>query len=209
MQDLALARRAKALELGKPYGLTEEAAAALPLTVLSEDSVKGISVVSRRVCSGYFALELARALSADEWDSEARTAVREAAKTYGVDYDMTPRETAMLYGNISSRDLRNITGSGETLGVLVWMTGGAQMPVDPAKAMADGVLKRAVIDEGHNIQHFIEIARLATAEEVLTLLDLYRLYAAQGLGESSIVEARRRALEWLVVREPDWFRLTF
>ena len=45
--------------------------------------------------------------------------------------------------------------------------------------------------------------------EVAALIDLYRLYAEQGIGDQKLVRARRVALEWFLVRENDWLRIRF
>ena len=62
---------------------------------------------------------------------------------------------------------------------------------------------------GEHIQKLMEQAELVPQLEVAALIDLYRLYAEQGIGDQKLVRARRVALEWFLVRENDWLRIRF
>ena len=80
--------RERALALGAPFGLVPDK---VTVPIMSEDpeSVKGLSVIARRLAAASFAIRLANALLVDEDDDETRATIRETSRNYGVDYDMT------------------------------------------------------------------------------------------------------------------------
>lgn len=200
-------RRERALSLGAPFGLKPEKVT-LPLMAEDPENIKGLSVLARRAGAASFAILLAQALLEDEDNDDARFETREKSKSYGVDYDMTPREISLLHGDNGERDLVDIVGTSESLAMVIWMLGGIAAPLDPTKP-SDMDAVHGVVKTGGHIQGLIEKANLPSPEEIATVIDLYRLYAEQGVGDAALVHARRVALEWSLVRESDWLRVRF
>lgn len=199
--------RERALALGAPFGLVPEKVT-LPVMAEDPETVKGLSVIARRLAAASFVIRLANALLVDEDDEEARATIRETSRNYGVDYDMTQREISLLHGDNTERDIEDVKGSEEAMAIVAWALNGGPAPVDPTKP-ADIDAAHAVVIRGEHIQKLMELAELVPQIEVATLIDLYRLYAEQGVGDQKLVHARRVALEWFLVRENDWLRIRF
>lgn len=199
--------RERALALGAPFGLVPDK---VTVPIMSEDpeSVKGLSVIARRLAAASFAIRLANALLVDEDDDETRATIRETSRNYGVDYDMTQREISLLHGDNTERDIEDVKGSEEAMAVVAWALNGGPAPVDPTKP-SDIDATHNVVIRGEHIQKLMEQAELVPQLEVAALIDLYRLYAEQGIGDQKLVRARRVALEWFLVRENDWLRIRF
>lgn len=202
MSTLTEERRLKALAYGMPYGLLGSARA---LSEESSELIKGFSVIARRAAAGAIALELAYALQQGDED-EKRLFYRDKSRNYGVDPSLTQYEMGLFHGENTEHDLDVIVQSKEALGMLMWMLGGHASPIDPTLPMRVEEVVRMMNDAG-NIQTFIERAHVVDFEDIMVMLDLYRLYDEENIGDKTIVHYRRQALEWLITNENDWLRV--
>lgn len=190
----------------------------LPLLQSSDQiTLKSGAEVKKRAMASFLSIQLACSIHNGEDYNESLAFVLELAKKWNLcDDDFLPKEKKLLTNQFTLQDVIDIAWAYESYWVLLWaldlITDKEVMKVEEICNCERAMAIAGVID-GLDL-------KLRNTDKILDMLDLFycyhwacvekRINPDTKIGDinTEVVEERRRALEWLIVDEKDWYTIS-
>ena len=138
---------------------------------------------------------------------------------FDVNHDLNAKETALAQNLKPDDTAGDIIWEYESFWALCWALGFID-DISDGTVSCDNVLAQKLVAGAGSLDGFMARAKLRDIEEILDMLDLYYRYhwavveqrihnPALPVGglRQFVVSERRRALEWLISPETDWFEI--
>ena len=183
----------------------------------AEVTLKPVDVICRRAIANMFAIQLA--LSAkDDCFEEDLPIILGYLNRFQVQNDLNKMEQALFDGDYDRQVLLDIAWTYESFWALAWALGLIDN-ISDASEICDCLCAFRLVIDCHNFDEFWQKCHPREVGEILDMLDLYYRYhwacvekqihpqTSIGNLNGSVVQERRRGLEWLISEEDDWFSI--
>lgn len=179
--------------------------------------LKSFETVCRRAVAAMLSTQIARCVLMQQ--PEQIGFFMNLYARFDVNHDLNAREAELARDLKPNDTAGDIIWEFESFWALCWALGFVE-DISDAGTTCDKVLAQRFVAESGSLDGFMERAKLRDIEEILDMLDLYYRYhwavveqrvhnPALPVGElrQFVVSERRRALQWLISPEQDWFSI--
>ncbi len=183
----------------------------------SEVTLKNLDEVCKKALSTFIIFHLSCDLREGNYDQEIDF-YKSLIDRYGVVKSLNSLEKRILTNDCSKQDLIDMDWAYECYWVLCWALSLVD-DISDAGEVCDSDVCIQIFQESDSYDSFKAKCKLRNVEEILDMFDLYfrynwavvekRIHPDTSIGNlipSAVVE-RRRALEWLISNETDWYEI--
>ena len=182
-----------------------------------EAQLKDLDTISKRAIASLISIQLSCDLRDGRNDS--LELCQKLLEKYNVTDSLNDKEKRLYDGTYSNQDLIDIDWEYECYWSLVWALGLVN-DIKDASIICDCDQAVHFVLSAKNLDEFKANCHIRPINEILDMLDLYyryhwavvenRIRPETNIGnlDTSVVQERRRGLEWLISEEQDWFDIS-
>lgn len=182
-----------------------------------EVSLKDTAALAQRAVACLLTVQIACDIANHQYEESIRF-FKPMLENYGVLDCLNAKEQRILDGSYSTQDAIDIDWAYEAYWALCWYLGFVE-DIRDGSELCDCDKAVSFLRKAASMQEFIDHCSVRSKEELLDMQDLYYRYqwaindakvnpaSSAGALNPSVVIERRRALEWIISEENDWYDL--
>ena len=179
--------------------------------------LKDMDTICRRAIACLIVVQIACDINNGEYE-ESKKCFLPLLKKYDVEMELNEKERRILEGDYSRQDVIDMDWAYEAYWALCWCLGLVD-DISNASELCDCKKATDLVIDSSSFEEFKNKCRLRSINEILDMEDLYyRMHwtineskvntkvSIEKMDVSNVIE-RRRALEWVLQEEKDWYKL--
>lgn len=184
-----------------------------------EQNLKKLDNICKRAIACLLSTQIACDINENGNYEESKELFTKLLKEFDVEEYLNDKEKRLFNGKYTPQDAIDVTWTYEAYWSLVWALGLVEDISLPSN-ICDCEKAIKLVGDNKNFDDFKAKCKLRDVNEILDMLDLYYRYhwaceekridpnTAIGNLNPDVVVERRRGLEWLFVKEDDWFKIS-